>query len=281
MSCVLSSNSISRKLLLSAALSVAHASILAQAVELEFSVPAGLQSKIVEHASAAVPLRALAGYTSVEELDHKTNFSKIYIDSNVELLRQESGLTGGSASTVYRNGAAKALGRGMNLCGLATVLSESQSTTDTSATSAIPIGKLFVPFGVKSSIDFSNRYRLSSLEASIPSLCKPVAGEEFSFKFEAEHTMKTSGLFGGTKLIRRSAHSKCKVAAEAISAKQVHPSLQGEALLVSCESEDQNNKNSTEEYVYLKDSAFYLLTGRVDEWQRSKIQYLAVPYAAP
>lgn len=266
---------------LTAALCLTVLASEAQTPGADLTVPAELQSILAAHAPTGMPTRLLAGYTSVEELDHKTNLSKIYVDSTAEFLRLESGLTGALGTTVYRNGAAKGAGRGANLCGLMTVLSESQSTTDTSSAAVIPMGKLFVPFGVKSSVDFSNRYRLMKLDASIPSVCKPAEGEAFSFQFEAEHTMKTSGLFGGTKVIRRASKSKCKVAGEAIPASKINSSLQGDALLVSCESEDQNEKKSTEEYVYLKDSAFYLMTSRVDEWQRSKIQYTAAPYAAP
>ncbi|MCV2358247.1 hypothetical protein LNV08_04595 [Paucibacter sp. TC2R-5] len=274
----ISVNSNFKILLLLASLSFIGAQ--AQSAEPEITVSAELQAQLKAHASNDIPMRPLAGYTVVEEIDHKTNLSKIYVDSVAQLLLLENGLTGASSKTIYRSGAAQGVGRGMSVCGLITVLSESQSSTDTSSTSILPIGKLFIPFGIKSSVDFANRYRLTKLESSYPSLCNPSVGQEFNYKFLYELTMKTSGIFGGTKVFERSSYAKCKVGNESVPANKLHESLQGEALLVACEAEDQDGKKNSADYFFLKDSAYYLMTSRVDDWQRSKLSYTAIPYAA-
>jgi len=249
----------------------------AQDKDAEFLVPADLQQKLDAQVKGLTPAHALLSYTLVEEIDHKTNFSKVYVDSKSEFLRLDNGLIGAASNTVFRSGAAKSIGRGLTMCGLLPLVNESQAVTDNSSTAVLPMGKMFLPLGVKSSVDFNNRLRLTRFDSSAPSLCAPQLGQEFSFQYEAEHTIKTTGLFvSGTKLIQRKNNSVCKAAAEYSPANKINPNLSGEAISVVCESEDQNKKKSKEEYFYLKDFAQYLMVGRVDEWQRSVISYSAI-----
>src|SRR5437870_9782006 len=122
----------------------------AQSAEDDFGLPLELQTKVVAHVAPQRPSRTLQRVTVTQEIDHKTNFGKMYADSRAEFVVLEDGLIGSSSSTVFRSGKGGGNARGVSLCGFIPLLSESSSTSNTSTTTALPAGKLFIPFGIKS-----------------------------------------------------------------------------------------------------------------------------------
>jgi hypothetical protein len=170
------------------------------------------------------------------------------------------------------------------LCGLIQLLSESAATSDGSSTTAIPIGKTFVPFGFKSNVDFNRRFRVVAFEASVPSVCNPVPGSEFTYKTETEYTLKTVGQFLGprTSTGRRTDSGTCKVAADVAPAAKVNAALQGEALTVTCETETQAGRKDSSNYVFLRDAGYYLPTEQtLGGMQRTSFQYPEISYQKP
>lgn len=248
----------------------------------EFAVPPDIQEKMVAHAKTERPVQSLASYAAVLEIDNKGNFGKKeYVDVRRDLLRLDNGLIGTVGSSAFRSGKAQGNGQELSLCGFIALLTESASTTDTSTTTAIPIAKVFVPFGIKSSVDFSRRFRLVSFDASIPSVCNPAPGSEFAYKAESEFTIKTVGRFLGarTSTGRRTDAGTCRVSKEAEPAAKINPTLQGEALIVDCETETGAGRKDSSKRVFLRDAGYYLT---IDETlggvQHTSYQYSEVSY---
>ena len=172
-------------------------------------------------------------------------------------------------------------GQELSLCGFIALLTESASTTDTSTTTAIPIAKQFVPFGIKSSVDFSRRFRLISFDASVPSVCNPVPGTEFTYKTETEYTIKTVGRFLGarTNTGRRTDAGVCKVSKDIEPAAKINPALQGQALVVNCETETGAGRKDSSKRVFLRDAGYYLtIEETLGGMQRTSYQYSDISY---
>ncbi len=247
----------------------------------EFTLTPELVEKLKAHAPkqrAAV----LARYASEQEIDHKGNFGKkVYADIRAEFVVLESGLIGARGTTALRSSQSAGGGRSLNLCGLLIVASESSTTSDTSVTTVIPIGNLFVPLGIKSSVDFNNRQRLLSLDTVAASLCDPSPGAQFAYSIEGEFTIKTSGMFGRTNTGRRVGKVSCQVGAEPLAASAIHPALKGDYLPVSCETENPDGKKVRTAYAFLRDVRHYLSLEQVDEWQTVRTRYLDIGLAAP
>jgi hypothetical protein len=250
----------------------------------EFSLPPEIQEKVVAHAKTERQLQPLGSYAMVLEVDNKANFNKVYVDARRNLVRLENGLIGIVGSSALRNGKSQGSGRELSLCGFIALLTESGSTSDTSTTTAIPIGKQFVQFGMKSAVDFSRRFRLVSFDTSVPSVCNPVPGSEFTYKAETEYTIKTVSQFLGTRTSsgRRTDAGTCRVSNEVEPAAKINPALQGEALTVTCETETGAGRKDSTKRVFLREAGLYLTTEQMEGgMQHTFYQYSDVSYLKP
>lgn len=253
----------------------------ARSADMELVLPPELQSRILEQVPQGKAARAIERFSATHEIDHKANFSKTYADEKSIITVLDDGLTGITGSTAFRSSSSNGAGRGMSLCGLVPLLVESGSNVDTSVTSAVPTGKGFLPFSIKSGIDVSSRVKLSAFEASIPSICSPAPGSEFSYKTETAVQFKTSGLFGRTNDFQRVESMNCKVAASSTPASQLNASLTGDYWAVSCQISPKTGAPRQADYAYLPDAKFYLPLYLKDEWQSTRIRYTEFVYAAP
>jgi len=248
----------------------------------EFSLPPDIQEKLVVHAKTERPLRSLASYVAVLQIDNKGNFGKEeLVDARRDLVRLDNGLTGTVGSSAFRNGKAQGGSQELSLCGFIAVLTESASTTDTSTTTTVPIDKRFVSFGFRSSVDFSRRFRVVSLEASVPSVCNPAPGTEFTYKTETEYTLKTVGKFLGTRTTtgRRTDTGTCKVSKDVEPAAKINPALQGDAVIVDCETETGAGRKDSSKRAFLRDASYYLtIEETLGGVQRTSYQYPEVSY---
>jgi len=253
----------------------------ARSADMELVLSPELQARILAQVPQGKAARTIERFSATHEIDHKANFSKTYADEKSIITVLEDGLTGMTGSTAFRSSSSKGAGRGMSLCGLVPLLVESGSNVDTSVISVVPAGKAFLPFSIKSDIDVSNRAKLSTFEASIPSLCSPAPGSEFSYKTETAVQFKTSGLFGRTNDFQRIESTSCKVAATTSPASQLNASLTGDYWAVSCQITPKTGSPRQADYAYLPDAKFYLPLYLKDEWQSTKISYSEFVYATP
>jgi hypothetical protein len=243
-------------------------------------VPQALQDMLRSHVPVQRPPNVLASLSAQQSIDHKGNFGrKVEVKIEFSMSRLENGLTGSQSSVVMDGGKGAGRGTGLSLCGLIGLLSDSQSSTETSTTTVIPIGKTFLPFAIKSGVDFSNRRRVVAIETNAPSLCNPTGGQEFTLKTEEELTVKTSGPFGRTNQIKRVQESKCRASADLKSASQIGASLEGDYREVQCDTVHEGGKTSSTRYAYLVASSFYLPIAEINEWQTAVITYPSVSYA--
>jgi hypothetical protein len=252
--------------------------IPAQAQEDQFLLAPEILQKMETHVPSQRPSRPIAGYIAVEEIDHKTNFKKVYVDVRRQLYVLESGLLGSESVSAFREQESQGGTRGVSLCGLVGLIAESAS----SMTNTVPllVGKVFLPNGLKSTVDFNNRMRLVGFDASVPSVCAPVPGSQFTYRTEAEVTRRTSGVFTRTNTSRETVAGSCAVGNERQAASKLHPALQGDYLTVSCDTETGGKKYKTN-YAFVLDSGMYLMTQRSGEWQTSILQYTDVRYFQP
>lgn len=244
----------------------------------DFILDAAMQSKVLAHVPPTrVPL-PLARSASVQDIDHKSNFNVIQADQRTEFATLENGLIGTRSSTAFRSGKGQGSGKGMTLCGLILLVAESSSTSNTSVTTVLPVGKLFLPFGIKSSVDFNTRLKLVAFEASIPSVCAISPGLEFTYRTEIDAQTKSSGLFGGTTSVRRTEAANCKTAATASLASQIFSTLSGEYLAVTCDVVIQSGAKKQVQYAFLRESSMYIGLEQIDEWQKAKTTYTELEY---
>jgi hypothetical protein len=242
----------------------------------EFALPPEVQQAIAAHARAGKPVQPLASYVAVAEIDNKGNFGKkVHVDERRTLTRLDSGLVGIVGDSRFRDGSSQGSGRELTLCGLIPLLRETSSTTETSGTTMVPAGKVFVPFGLKSRTDFNNRFRVVAFEASVSSLCDPAPGTTFTYRTETEFTTRFAGQFLGprTNTGRRITTATCRVSPSAEPAGKINPALKGEALGVTCETEAQAGAKSSSRHVFLREAGYYLLIEQRERMQDTSYQY--------
>lgn len=246
----------------------------------ELVVPQLLQDMLRSHVPTARPPSPLASLSALQSIDHKGNFGrKVEAKIDFTMSRLENGLTGSQSSVVMDGGKAAGTSAGLSLCGLIGLLGESRSTTDTSTTTAVPVGGIFLPFAIKSSVEFANRRKVVAIETSAPSLCHPTGGQEFTLRTEEELTIKTSGVFGRTNQIKRVQEMKCRVAADLKPATQIGALLEGDYREVQCDTAHEGGKTSRTRYAYLIASSMYLPIEEVNEWQTTLTTYPRAAYA--
>jgi hypothetical protein len=207
-----------------------------------------------------------------QEIHNPGNFGKlVYTDAEAVFEPEENGLIASYGSMAFRDKESSSAGRGLTLCGLIDLLGTGGGKSDTSSTSVFPVGKLFVPFGIKSSLDTTSRTETTAFSNSGGNPCAPSPGAEFSYQIEGNVHMTTSGLFGRTRDIPRNVTTRCKAAAGAKPASQYYSGFRGDALEVSCQPVvKSDDPPSTTIYIFLIDSGRYFMLSRVSADGRFK-----------
>jgi hypothetical protein len=217
-----------------------------------------------------------------QEIHNPGNLGKlIYLDAEAQFELEENGLIASYGSSAFRDKEAGSAGQALMLCGLIELLSSGGGKIDTSA-GLLPIRKLFVPFGIKSSRDITSSNETTALNISGANPCALSPGAEFSYQVEGNVHMTTSGLFGRTRDVPRNVTIKCKAAGEAKQASQYHPGFRGDALEVSCQPVVKtDDPPATSTYIYLIDSGRYFMLSRISADGRFKNinQFSEVEYA--
>jgi hypothetical protein len=226
------------------------------------------------------PKAPIAALGTLHEIENKGNFGKIVSGNRIVRYApvQEGGLLPvfSSMTMTGSGGSAQAL----SICGLITALSLGSSATVSASTTALPVGNMFVPFGVRSTTDINRKQKLLRLETSAD-LCAPTPGSEFSYRTETEHHFKIGGLLGRTVSGVRTEQIVCKSAAETQPASSLHADLRGVALPVSCEMSTQGGDKSKTDYLFLPDAGLYVQVGEFVSAQTTRIQVKEVSYATP
>jgi hypothetical protein len=257
-------------LLVLTALTLSSTLIVAEeeSLVLDMSVQTKLSSLMKDYK----PDKALTRTTERREINNRGNFGKlVYEQRRAIYKRQGSGLWAvvSTAALGTSSGSAESL----SLCGLVTLLSATVSTTSFDQMISIPSERLFGYFSIRHSIDWGRRLRVMSFETSANNICAPAPGAEFSYRVETEMEIKTSGLLGVTRVATGVDDFSCKVSAESRPAKEIFPSLRGDALFTSCERIAKSGAKAKLEFAFLRDAGVYLLLTEDANVQTTKVHY--------
>jgi hypothetical protein len=172
--------------------------------------------------------------------------------------RLDSGLWGISTAILVRGALIR---NTLTLQGLVELTATTTIDRDFKADVVIPVGKLFLPYGINKNIKANAVITIASLAGDLDSVSAPAAGGKFSYMRTAtgQNTITTTGVFGGTRThtLNVTAKADCSAGPEA-DASSLHAQLRGKYLPVKCEG-DINGSTRIEEYAYLIDSKLYLL----------------------
>lgn len=249
--------------------------------------PPADQPFVLEPSVQAAVLRALKDYrppvaavtvASTREIDNKGNFGKlVHFQSSGTHERQDTGLWAASGSGGFTSGTASGSGQSLTLCGLQILLMSSTSMNQTNIPTVVPVGGIFVPFGVRSSFTTGTRMRVSKFETQAENICALEPGATFSYRAESEAWVKTSGLFGVSTSARGAYEVACRAAGETKPARELGIPVDGDALQVSCEKTLQGGKAKLE-YVFARRLGMYFQTGEGEagDVQVTKVRYESV-----
>lgn len=240
-----------------------------------------VQQAVVSQLKDYRPRSSIAALSITREIHNVGNFGKlVYYKSRVAYARQDNGLIATVGSGGAAEGGSSGSGRSLTLCGLVTLLSTSASTNDSNATSAVPVPKLFVPFGLASQVDIGMRIRVTEFEADTDHICTPAPGSTFSYRAEREVSVKTTGLFVHTTIGAGSVEIFCQVGDAPRAASDFGSGLRGDALTVSCDHVTTTGSKRTSEYIYLDEAGLYLQVseGEPGDAQTTKVRYDGVEY---
>jgi len=213
------------------------------------------------------------------EIDNVGNFGKIVLyDRHVVYSLQDSGLWGVLSVGGFTSGAATGSTQSLSLCGLVPLLGVGGSTTRSEVLLSLPIGRFFVPFGFRSSIDINRQFRVKEFKTDYQGICSPIPGDKFAYQIENEVQFKTSGLFGRTGVGSAIVDVSCLVAANPVSATELSPSFKGEYLMVTCESVAKAGQKGKVVYAFLRDLGLYLMLSETGSAQTIKVHYKSAEY---
>ena len=217
--------------------------------------------------------------TNREEIRHVGNFGKlVYAEHDTRYVLQDSGLWANVAIGGFTDGASSGIGRSLSLCGLITVLMASNAVSNFKSTSAVPFGKVFVPFGIGSSMGTERRVRVKALEAATDNICSPSPGARFTYRYDSEGEVKMTGLFGSTISTPSVVTATCQAAPELRPAKELVASLRGDYLPVSCDTSPKPGRSTKVEHAFLIDPGIYVPLSAVMDIQTTKVQYRSAEY---
>ena len=183
----------------------------------------------------------------------------------------------GILSTIKRPNFAGAQ-QAVSVCGMFDGVAATSTTTTIETTQSLPIGKLFVPFGMRTGIANDAVAKLTNLSIDGASPCSPSPGSAFDFQTRTETQLKTSaGLFASGKVLTATIKGRCE-SSSAVPASGLHKDLRGEAVEVTCNGANDAGKPLVRKYAYLVHSGIYVLLETATESNRFKYRVLEAEY---
>lgn len=83
----------------------------------------------------------------------------------------------------------------VSLCGLVELVGASESRSSQNSTIAVPVGRVFVPLGIRTTTDMTSGSRALrfNITSGASDICNPEEGSTFSFELQSESTHKNKG----------------------------------------------------------------------------------------
>ncbi len=237
-------------------------------VELSASIRDQL-TKVIPKTEPNAPLRLIRGVI-------ESGGAKPAAERHFE--RLDSGLWGVTLVVTVRGAVIR---RTLTLQGLLPLASVSEIAREYDSASLVPIGKVFLSYSVTKDLKANGGTNTTALSGNLEQMVVPIVGSPFSFEhaWDAQTSVTTSGLFGGTRTSNLSLSLKqtCTTEKEGDAA-SLHGRLRGKYLLVNCEGTLSNGSTRSDQYAFLSDSAIYILLstatdGRADKYTITDVEY--------
>jgi hypothetical protein len=167
----------------------------------------------------------------------------------------------------------------VTVCGIFDAVSLSGSSVGSDTPLILPLGKIFVPFGVQRTTSKLNvTSKMTSLRVNPTAACVPKAGESFDFEAKMERELIISGPVPSTRVIPVVLRGHCDIS-NAIPASALNPGFIGAYLPVTCQRTTQSGASSSVSYAFLIDSGIYVLLDEKAERLHSEYTVSSVEYA--
>ncbi len=236
-------------------------------------LPAGIRdqiAKVTPKTAPSAPLRLIRGVV-------ESGSAKPAAERHFE--RLENGLWGVTLVITVRGAIIR---RSLTLQGLVPLATVTEIAREYDSTSLVPIGKIFLSYSVTKDLKANGSTNTTALSGDLEQMVVPAMGSKFSVEhsWDAQTSVTTSGLFGGTRTSNRSLSLKqtCTAKKEGDAA-SLHGQLRGKYLLVSCEGTLNNGSTRSEQYAFLPDSGLYVLLSTATDGHEDKYTITEVEYA--
>lgn len=226
--------------------------------------------KVIPKTAPSAPLRLIRGVV-------ESGGAKPASERHFE--RLENGLWGVTLIITVRGAIIR---RSLTLQGLVPLATVTEIAREYDYAASVPIGKIFLPYSVTKDLKASGSTNTTALSGDLEQMVVPATGSQFSFEhsWDAQTSVTTSGLFGGTRTsnLRLSLKQTCTTEKEGDAA-SLHGKLRGKYLLVSCEGALNNGSTRSDQYAFLPDSGLYVLlststNGHVDKYTIVDVEYV-------
>ena len=209
----------------------------------------------VGQVEASLPKSPLKRAQFKMELPLRPNAPNTEIDSLYEPLG--NGLWGVMSTLRRPNGTgAQQL---VTVCGMFDALAATSTNLSTNLTGIMPIGKIFVPFGMKKSFAADSLARITKFDVDPVALCQPVAGSSFDYAVQTEVQYTVSpGPTASPKTTVVTLKGQCE-ASQRMPAIGLLGGLRGDYIEVTCSGSNDAGRPLSRKFAYLVDSALYLL----------------------
>lgn len=172
------------------------------------------------------------------------------IDTRYEWLG--TGLWG--AVSVMRMSTGSTAQQTISLCGVFDLLLGQDNQVSLDQVIVVPLGKIFVPFGMKSDFSSAALGRMTNLVVDPSSACIPKAGSGFEFETRIETQLSSSGIFGSTRTVPSELKGRCELSGS-LPGSALHPRIRGDYLLMTCTAKNQAGASITRRHAFIVESA--------------------------
>lgn len=167
----------------------------------------------------------------------------------------------------------------LTIAGLIDIVESAGSESSWVTSTALPIGRGYIPFTLTTKSSSTSRSHLDQLSGRIADAYRPSAGLKFEFS-QAKITERSSktGFIGGASTLKNAFNVGCETSEDKPGA-ELFAGLRGAYRTVVCNYRNVNGQGSTQSYVYLVDSGLYLKqsmalgSGKTFSWTITAIDY--------
>ena len=251
--------------------------------ELDMTVPREVSGRLDQHVPPIpkAPLRTIAFR---ESLDAFGNFGKlVHYDYVAKYSSSSKGILEEVISADLQAPPNPVTGTeritANSLCGLVDVKREGRASTTQQVGSSVAVGGAFVPITTKIASESHQKSRLDDFTTTATNLCSPAPKMAFSYQAKRELNRKLKFALTDSHAARTSQTSaNCAVDEKLFPAQELHASIRGNYLKVTCDFLEDGEKGSSR-YAYLIDSGMYLKLTLETSKNKHTYQYSDAVYA--